>query len=214
MASALAGTLGVAGLGNATGATQADVEFTHEGDSLTLAAASGQPVTGTTTYGEGVDLTVRLRSSGSSPFMTSRQTTVATDGTFDVTFDLSDVDPGTEFTVTAHWYGMQQAATTGDVVALDPDVSLDVDGETLTLAPESDQSITGTSDLPTGEEVTVRVQSQRGEVFLKQATPTVGTDGSFAATVDMSGLDEGTLFLVEAYYDGERQAFAIGDLAA
>ena len=214
VASTLAGTLGVAGLGNAIGATQSQVQFTYEGDSLTLAAAADQSVTGTTTFGEGVELTVRLRSSSSSPFIATTETTVADDGTFEATFDLSQADPGTEFTATAAWYGMEQAKTTGEVVALDPDVSLDVDGETLTLAPETGQSITGTSGLPDGETVTLRLQSQRGEVFLKQATATVDADGSFAATVDTSGLADGTLFLVEAYYDEERQAFAIGELAA
>lgn len=139
--------------------------------------------------------------------------TVAEGGTFTATFDLSNVDPGTEFTATAHWYGMEQARTTGEVVALDPNVSLDVDGETLTLAPEAEQQITGTSGLSKGETVTLRLQSQHGEVFIKQAEPTVGADGSFDATVDMSGLADGTLFLVEVYYDGARQAFAIGELS-
>lgn len=213
VASTIAGSLGVAGLGSAAGASQGDVEFTPEGDALTLAPAPGQSVTGTTSYAEGVELTIRLQSSGSSPFLRSQGVTVAEDGTFEATFDLSKVDPGTEFTATARWYGMEQVRTTGEVVALDPNVSLDVDGEALTLDPDAEQRITGTSDLSKGETVTLRLRSQRGEVFIKQAEPTVGADGSFTATVDMSGLADGTLFLVEAYYDGSRQAFAIGELS-
>ena len=209
---ALAATLGVAGVSGAGAA--ADVTFTYDGEALTLPSASDATVTGEAGYGEGVRLTVRIRSSGSSPFIKQTTARIDGDGTFAATFDTSDIEVGTEFTATALWNSIEQAEATGRVTPLDPDLSLDVEGETLALAPATEQSVTGDSALAEGQMVTLVLRSNRGAVFIKQAEPTVDADGGFAAAFDMSDLEAGTLFLVEAHYDGTRDAFAIGEVVA
>lgn len=209
---ALAATLGAAGASGAGAA--ADVSFTHDGEALSLPASPDATVTGEAGYGEGVRLTVRLRSSGSSPFIKQTTVRVDGDGSFAATFDMDDLEAGTEFTATALWNGIEQAETTGRVTAVDPELSLDVEGETLALAAASEQSVTATSALAEGEPVSLRLQSNRGEPFLKQAEPVAAADGGFEAAFDLSDVEVGTLFLVEAYYDERRATFAIGEVVA
>lgn len=91
--------------------------FVHDGEQLTLEPASGQTIRGETDLEGGTELSVRVRSSGENPFLRSRPTTVDEDGTFEVTFDMSDVPEGTTFEVTAHRNGTRLAATTGEVVS-------------------------------------------------------------------------------------------------
>lgn len=207
---ALAATLGVAGASGTVAA--ADVTFSHDGEVLALPTSSSATVAGEASYGEGVRLTIRLRSTGSSPFLKQTTARVAGDGSFAATFDMSDIEPGTECTATALWNGIEQAETTVRVTAVDPALSLDVEGETLTLAPADDQSVTGNSALAEGEAVTLRVESNRGATFREEATATVDPDGSFAAAFDLSDVEAGTLFLVEALYREERETFAIGEV--
>lgn len=76
-----------------TAVTAASASVDHEGDTLTLRAESGQTVSGTTSLPSGAELSVRLQGQGSEAFLTSKTTTTGESGAFEVTFDLSDVDP-------------------------------------------------------------------------------------------------------------------------
>ncbi|KAB7517960.1 PGF-CTERM sorting domain-containing protein [Halosegnis rubeus] len=72
------------------------------GDDITVEAASGQEITGTTNVAPGTEINIRARASGSNPFLkTANGVTVGADGTFSGTFDFSDVASDTTFTVTA-----------------------------------------------------------------------------------------------------------------
>ncbi|WP_255195084.1 BGTF surface domain-containing protein [Halorarius litoreus] len=79
--------------------------FHVTGERITVQNTTGQTVRGATSLDPGTNVTVRARSSGSSPFLKSTVATVRENGTFVATFDFSGVDPGTEFTVTAHHAG-------------------------------------------------------------------------------------------------------------
>lgn len=116
---ALVGIYGVPGLvdGDGTADAAETPRFLHDGDQLTLEPAEGQTVRGETDMDEGTELSVRLRSSGESPFLKSRTTTVDDSGAFEATFDLSDVDGGTTFEVVVRRNATHVMNTTGEVAA-------------------------------------------------------------------------------------------------
>ena len=76
-----------------TAATAASASIDHEGDTLTVRAESGQTVSGTTSLSADEEVSVRLQGQGAEAFLTSKTTTTGEEGAFEVTFDLSDVDP-------------------------------------------------------------------------------------------------------------------------
>lgn len=90
---------------------QADASIQYDGEALTLHPAAGQAITGTTDLEAGRSVTVRLQSTGdTSPlFIKSETASVGTDGTFRVTFDLSDVEPPGRATATVVADGEQLA---------------------------------------------------------------------------------------------------------
>lgn len=88
-------------------APNASVE--HDGSALTLQPAGGQVVEGTTDLASGRNVTVRLRSSGSNPFLRSKQVSVGEGGGFSASFDLSGVDAPTNATATVRASGQRIA---------------------------------------------------------------------------------------------------------
>lgn len=93
----------------------------HQGDELELAAAPNRTLRGTADLAAGTELEVRLRSSASSPFLKTASTTVADDGTFAVTFDMSQLEPGTEFTVNVRSTADTSHSTKVTGVVVEPD---------------------------------------------------------------------------------------------
>lgn len=71
----------------------------YDGDAVTLHPTGEQTVSGTTELEAGRNVTVRLRSSGETPFLKSTQATVAEDGSFEATFDLRSVEAPANGTV-------------------------------------------------------------------------------------------------------------------
>jgi hypothetical protein len=96
--------------GNATNAS-----FVYEGERLTLAAESGAEIRAETSLSTGAVVTVRLRSTGSSPFLRSPQATVGRDGEVVTPVDLSRVAPGTTFDATLMANGTRLATASGVV---------------------------------------------------------------------------------------------------
>lgn len=184
--------------------------FSNGGQQLWLEAAEESVLEGQTQFADGVPLRVRLRSDGDSPFIKSTETTVREEGQFRVSFDLTDISVGTSVTATANWYDITIAQTTGRVVAADPSIDLTYEGDELTLAPETDQTVTGTTSLPAGEPLVVRAKSDGQNPFIKSDDPTVDSDGSFTATLDLSGIDPETDFSVVVLYAGTQRASADG----
>ncbi|EMA32886.1 DUF7282 domain-containing protein [Haloarcula japonica] len=69
-------------------------------DLVTVSAAAGQEVTGTTNVAPGTELEVEMESeSDANPFVLRPEVDVATDGTYTATADFSDYSAGTNFTV-------------------------------------------------------------------------------------------------------------------
>lgn len=60
----------------------------------------------------------------------------------------------------------------------------------------------------------IRLQSNRGKTFVEQAESPVDADGTFAASLDRSDIEVGTLFLVEASRAGSREPFTIREVVA
>ncbi|MDZ7701337.1 MAG: BGTF surface domain-containing protein [Halobacteriales archaeon] len=90
--------------------------LTYEGEALTLYPASEQTVEGTSDLEAGSTIAVRLRSSGSSPFLMSEEATVGDAGQFEASFNLSGVAPGTEATVKLHSNGTELASAPVEIV--------------------------------------------------------------------------------------------------
>ncbi|WP_324758914.1 BGTF surface domain-containing protein [Haloarcula montana] len=88
------------------------------------------------------------------------------------------------------------------------------DGETVTLAPGANQTLTGETDLDPGTTVTVRLQSQPNESspFIKQQSATVREDGTFTAQFDMTVIDPGTAFNASVRSDGQRLTNTTGTI--
>lgn len=100
-----AGAVATATAGTTASAAPAAENATldHDGDELTLEAAGGQVVSGTTTLPPGSEVTVRLRAAdGESRFVKEKTATVQDDGAFLVLFDLTIADPGQNVTAAVH----------------------------------------------------------------------------------------------------------------
>lgn len=88
------------------------------------------------------------------------------------------------------------------------------EGEQLTVEPAEGQTIRGETELDAGTELQIRLRSTGENPFLKSATATVEDDGTFEATYDMSGIDDGTTFDVVVHRDGERFMNTTGEVVA
>jgi PGF-CTERM protein len=175
-------------------AESATVEY--DGGHVSLVNGPNTTVTGTTTLDPGSQVTVRVRSSGASPFIVQETTAVTDDGTFAVTLDLSDAPVVANATVTVH--GANQTLTTADAVTLG-DATLDHEGEMLSLVNGSDATVSGSTTLAPDSEVVVRVRSSGENPFLKSQAATVAEDGSFEATFDLGAQASGTDTTVSVY---------------
>lgn len=194
----------------------------------TLVALPDQEIHGETPLAPGTELTVRLLSTNASqPFVRSGEATVDDDGVFAAAFDLHGVEPtdarllvlhdGTELvnaTVTVEAAEGEHTRSTATATAVsDHGTTLDHEGERVTLANDSGQVVSGSTDLEPGSELDVRIRSVSGDSpFLMQAETTVREDGTFRATFDLSEVESGTRFTVVVRHDGERIAEAEGEV--
>ncbi|WP_284010017.1 BGTF surface domain-containing protein [Haloarcula pelagica] len=119
----------------------------HEGETVRVASAPGQLITGQTDIDPGTALTVRLRSADpSAPFLRQGSATVQSDGSFRTATDMSSVPVGTDFEVTVLSGGETVVETGGTVVECDSDCR-DV---TPTPTPEDEKSVTRAASVDTG----------------------------------------------------------------
>jgi hypothetical protein len=196
----------------------------YDGDTLELDAADGQVVRGQTDLDEGEGVTVRLKSSGSSPFLMQQTATVDEDGAFEATFDLSGVMDNQSFEATVLHDDAELLNETGEVYATETDADdgsdeeaedtvfeTNDDGE-LELAAESGQVVSGETDLEPGTEVTVRLRSSGENPFLMQERVTIDEDGAFEATFDLSGVEPGSPVDATLRADGEPIDEASGEV--
>jgi hypothetical protein len=89
------------------------------------------------------------------------------------------------------------------------------DGDRLTLANDPNRTVRGTTDLASGTQLQVVLQSTGpGTQFIKTTSTTIGEDGSYEAAFDMSGIDPDTRVRVELRHDGARLANTTGTVVA
>ena len=91
----------IRGDGPENDATSDGIALVYDGDQLELEAAPAQRITGEAHLNHGEPVMVRLTSTGETAFLYSAETEVDDHGTFEVTFDLEDIPPGTAFSVEA-----------------------------------------------------------------------------------------------------------------
>lgn len=183
--------------------------------SLTVTASEGRVIRGKTSLDPGTDLTVRALSENSSqPFLKSSETVVEEDGTFRVTFNFSMIEPGIEFRIEVHHDGQVLANRTAEVTAPpDNSASLNYEGSRLVLGSTTEEVVDGSTDLPPGSEIAVRIHGGGDQAFLQQRPATVAENGSFAVTFDLSDIAEGATFRVAVRHDGERLTYATGEIS-
>ncbi|WP_255150010.1 BGTF surface domain-containing protein [Halorarius halobius] len=189
---------------------------TVDGEEIQVRAASEQVVRGETSLEPGTTVTVRLRSAGSDhPFLLSEDATVAEDGTFRATFNLSETDAGQTFDAAAIHDGETLARSNGTITeAPSETASLEYEGDAVTLRSATGQTVSGTTSLDAGQHVAVRMHGSGESPFLKSQSATVTDDGTFSVAYNMSGVDEGSQFRVVVVHDGERLTYAPGEVAA
>jgi len=103
-------------MATATATTPENGTIHHDGDRLTLEAAPGQTVTGSTTLGPDESVTVRLRSTNSgSPFLRSIEAITDENGAYEARVDLGSIEPGTTFDVSGRYNGTKLASESGVV---------------------------------------------------------------------------------------------------
>lgn len=88
----------------------------HDGSAVTLHPQSEQVVSGTVDLEAGRNVSVRLRASGSSPFLQSEEVSVRDDSRFTARFDLSGIDAPANATATVYVGGQQVAGPTDVVI--------------------------------------------------------------------------------------------------
>ncbi|NHN43221.1 hypothetical protein G9C85_16510 [Halorubellus sp. JP-L1] len=112
---------------------------------------------------------------------------------------------------TAGGGGATDGVAPANVDASAPNGSVDYDGERLVVQPATGQSITGTTTLSEGTQVTVRVRSSdSANPFLRSSVATVDGDGTFDVTMNFDEVERGTEFEVSVHYNGTRLATAPG----
>lgn len=107
-------------------------------------------------------------------------------------------------------------AVVADSTAANDSISIATDGEHVTVANTTGQTISGSADLAAGTELQVTVQSvnDSSRQFYKQQTVTVD-DNSWGATFDFSGLQAGDRFNVTVEETGgSATADATGEVVA
>lgn len=137
--------------------SRANTSFVVDGEQLTLESAPAARLQGETDLAAGTTVSVRLRSSSQDhPFLRSQETTVAENGTFAVTFDLSTIESGTTFEASARADGEDLVTRTGTVTECTSDcnqqsAASDSNGESDDGDESRNLRSVDDSDWPTGE---------------------------------------------------------------
>jgi len=159
---------------------EANVSGLDADDDLRIQPEAASVISGTASVAPGTELSVRVRNTGDDPFLKTQTADVTSAGTWSVTFDLSDVDVGTEFSVVV--------LRAGSEISDEVDVEAVADTATPTAEPtiviKTVEVIRGTPTPQTIVEVQIVVQ-ERTVVIEKvienvrtvRVTPTPGQPG-------------------------------------
>lgn len=206
-----------------------DISIDHAGDVVTVANGSSQVIEGSTGLPAGSTVEVTVESTGDTHpgFFMADSASVDENGTWAVVFDFSAQPATGTFDVTVTAEGGDASATApgeivpcetdcADTVPKQPDtVSIDQDGDRVTVANGSTQVLSGTASEPTGTEIVVTVQST-GDTqprFYVTNTAVVTENGTWATAFDFSDQPAGGTFSVEASTeDGVHSATVDGEI--
>jgi hypothetical protein len=191
------------------------VELPADDRELALQTGPGQVVVGEADLPAGTVVTVRVQSVTGASLLAAGSATVDQDGVFRTTVDLSEHAPGTEAAVIVTRSGQQIASvetTVGACAAacqepeIPPDVDFDDDPETFGLAAGVGRAVRGSSSLPAGTDVTIRLANVTGNrpQFSVTERATVGADGTFRAVFDLESIPAGSPVRATAVYEGEQ----------
>ena len=165
----------------------ANATFAPENGSLELANGSAQRVTGQTDLAPGSRVTVRLVSTGASPFLRTTRTVVTENGTFGVAFDLSNVPAGESFEARARYDGERIGNRTGVVTECQDDCSATVEPwltEEIVFT-QQDASVTTTLNLlDDTDEATLVVGSEETSFRLEALVRDTDDDGLVTVSLD------------------------------
>lgn len=161
---------------------------------VTLPAIENATLSGSTTAAPGTELGVRIRSTdGETAFLKSRTATVSENGSFESTFDLSDLYAEHEIAVNVQ--GDDWRADTDGRVTAPPGGFPDVeaveaafDGDSpLVFESGGTETITGSTSLPEGTGISIHLQStdDEGRWLINTTETTAGSDGDFTAEIDV-----------------------------
>lgn len=87
----------------------------YEGSRLFLQSTTEEEVEGSTDIQPGSEIAVRIHGSGDQAFLKQRTATVTENGSFAVTFDLSDIEEGVTFRVAVRHDGERLTYATGEI---------------------------------------------------------------------------------------------------
>ena len=167
--------------------SDANATIDHDGP-IVLRSAPNQSVRVRSDAPAGTEVSVRL-SSTKFNVLKSRQVTVGDDGTGTATFDLSDVDPGVPFTVSVSTNRDNRV----EGVVVDESATVHRDATFAISDPASNYTIRGrVVNYATELDVDLTVE---GATYSE--TVTVGEDGGFAASFDLSSVSKGAEATVE-----------------
>ncbi|RNJ27124.1 BGTF surface domain-containing protein [Halosegnis longus] len=97
----------------------------------------------------------------------------------------------------------QDVSATSSFEFVERDASFDQnDDDEVVVAPSSEQTISGTTSIAAGSEITIRARATGDNPFLKTADVTVGEDGDFSGTFDFSDTSNMTEFEVTIPSEG------------
>jgi hypothetical protein len=170
------------------------------GTPIELEADGNATVSGTTELEAGTELSIRVQSTDDTAtrFFKAVEATVAEDGSFTATFDLSaitaerDVNvsvraPGTTRGITGRVVAPEGGFTEPTTTATDAPVSFDG----TELVATDNATLSGTTDAEPGTEITVSIQNaDNGTGFYINRAATVESDGSFSVALDLNDIYE------------------------
>ncbi|WP_018256250.1 BGTF surface domain-containing protein [Halomicrobium katesii] len=185
-----------------------------EGEELTVEAAPGEQLSGETTLPPGTRLTVRIESTTSAaPFLKRLEATVADDGTFTATGDLSDLPPDTAFEATVVYNATVIGRQSGQIVPCTSDCTATPrHSDTATAFPTDEPALPrpvvqvregGTVEIPIAvgdrEHVRLSIGSDRTNYRLNATVTDGDGDGRAVVSFDTAsaGRDAPTLSPVD-----------------
>lgn len=192
-----------------------EISLEYDGDQLVLDSAPNQTIRGTTSLPPGTSLYVRLQSANSDqPFIKTRAATVGPDGSFNATFDLSNIEPaqirvsvGAENSSASAEFdarvGSPQTTTEAGTLDLPTDVSVGQGGtaDIPLSVPTGESAVLTIGDTQAGYGLAIRVQdaNEDGEVTV---TFHSGAAGTTDPTVGVTSADRFEVVQPEPDLDG------------